>query len=336
MTEPRDTLVGDALRRIDVPDHAPDFWDRLDAELADRAVGGAEPDVSPATDDADVIELGAAREARRSQPWRSRRAPAVAAAVAAAAALALGVGLPAVQQAADGDAQVDMADGIDDPAPDAMQPAPETTTTTEPDAVVAQRSPQDVASEWLTHLRAGEVDAAYALLDENSQSSMTLETFRQLATGLAEGAGAFAQLDPAVVPLIDDEGLAATAVILTGDVQREGMIETASYAVIITGDPEDPGSRLGVGFAVDGPRVEAVQPTQSSETRTSPLELDVSPTAGATWAVVDASSPVRIDNGEGTVTIDVEALGGPGTHTVVVVSTEGGLYTARSFTVVVP
>jgi hypothetical protein len=138
------------------------------------------------------------------------------------------------------------------------------------------------------------------------------------------------------VPLLDDEGLAATTVILAGGVQREGMIETASCPVIITGDPEDPGSRLGVGLALDGPRVEAVQPTQPSETRTSPLELDVSPTAGATWAIVDPGPPLRIDTGEGAVTIDVEAIGGPGTNTVVVVSTEGGLYTARSFTVVVP
>lgn len=89
-----------------------------------------------------------------------------------------------------------MADGTDDPAPDALQPAPETTITTEPDAVVAQRSPQDVAIEWLTHLRAGEVDAADALLDESPQSSMTLENVPGPRHRAGRGRRGLAQLDP--------------------------------------------------------------------------------------------------------------------------------------------
>lgn len=337
MTEPRDSLVGDALRRLDVPDHAPDFWDRLDAELADRHPDGGAAGASGAgPGEAEVIELGSAREARRSGAPRSRRAPAVAAAAAAAVALALGVGLPAWQQAADGDAQVDVADQDPAPAPDAMQPAPETTTTTAPDPGVVQVAPAELASEWLTLLRAGEVDAAHAMLDETSQAALPLEQFREVATGLAEGAGAFADLEPTEVPLVDDEGLAATAVVFTGDVEREGMVETASYPVVVTGDPDDPSTALRIAFVLDGPRVEPVQRTQPSETRTSPVELDVSPTAGATWAVVDGASAQRIDTGEPTVTIDVEEIAGPGTHTVVVVSTEAGRYTARAFTVVVP
>jgi hypothetical protein len=336
MNEPRDTLVGDALRRLDVPDHAPGFWDRLDAELADRQpADGHQPDADDVDHhhDADVIDLGSAPGLRRHRSRSPRRQAVAAAAAAAAAAIALTVGLPAVQQAADGDSQVDVADIPDATAPaPPVTPAPETTAPAPP----AQQDPEELAVEWLTLLREGEHEAAHSMLDDTSQGALPLDTFLDVATGLAEGAAAFADLPPTVVPLIDDQGLAATAVVFTGDVEREGMIETASYAVVLTGDPADPDRPLAVAFVLDGPMVEDVQRTNPSETRTSPLELEVSPTAGATWAIIDGSAPERIDTGAGTVTLDVEASAGPGTHTVVIVSTEAGRYTARAFTVVVP
>ena len=37
MTERRDPIVADALRRLDVPDHGPGFWADLEARLADEA-----------------------------------------------------------------------------------------------------------------------------------------------------------------------------------------------------------------------------------------------------------------------------------------------------------
>jgi hypothetical protein len=329
MNEPRDTVVGDALRRLDVPDHAPEFWDRLDAELS----GPSSRDEEDHDTEADAIELGAVRPLRRPGTRGPSRFPVFAAAAAVIAAIAL-VGVAALQPGSDDESQVDSAntpDGSVTPDPD----APVTPDTTAP-TPSSEATPDEIAAEWLTLLRDGEVEQAYELLDENSQATLTLDGFREIASALAEGAGSFADLEPTAVPLIDDEGLAATAVVFSGDVEREGMIETASYAVVVTGDPDDAGRPLGVAFTVDGPRVEAVPRTQPSETRTSPLELDVSGTAGATWALVDASDPARIDSGQPTVTIDVEAIAGPGTHTVTVISTEGGLYTARSFTVVVP
>ena len=115
MNEHRDTLVGDALRRLDVPDHAPDFWDRLDAGLAAGQPDGRRPadDRPAAGGDADVVDL--ARGARRSHPTLG------------AATSGRGSGRRCgrrhrarrsasrpLQQAADGDAQVDMADVPDD------------------------------------------------------------------------------------------------------------------------------------------------------------------------------------------------------------------------------
>lgn len=337
MNEPRDTLVGDALRRLDVPDHAPDFWDRLDASLSGASLDDDDLDERPDVEaDGEVIELATARSNRRAGPVRSARLPVAAAAAAAVAAVVLAIGLPAAQQAADGESQVDSATVPEgDPVPDpGTALTPDTTITDDTPAV--QPAPEVLVTDWLTLLRDGEVEPAYALLDETSQQTLSLDAFRDVATGLAEGAGSFADLQPSAIPLIDDEGLAATAVVFTGDVQREGKIETASYAVVVTGDPADASRRLGVAFTLDGPTVEAVQRTQPSETRTSPLEIDLSPTAGASWAIADGSTVERIGTGSPTVVVDVEAIAGPGTHTIVVVSTEAGLYTARSFTVVVP
>lgn len=332
MNAPRDTLVGDALRSLDVPDHDPQFWNRFEQLSAVPASQHEhEPDQGGG---ARVVELGAEGALRSDRPAWSRRGPAVAAA-AVLVALALGVGV-ALTRASDGDARLGVADRTQDAPPVERTPPPETTTTP-PDAPVPQPAPQGLATEWLTRLRSGEVDAAYALLDETSQAALSLDAFAdEVAAGLAEGATPFADLPATTIPLLDDEGLAATAVVYTGDVQRDGSIETASYGVVVTGDPEDPTRAIGVSFGVDGPTVEAAPLTDPAQTRTSPLELEVSPTAGATWAIVDGGEPLRIDDGEASATIDVEGLAGPGTHTVVVVSTEAGRYTSRSFTVLVP
>lgn len=333
MNDPRDTIVGDALRRLDVPDHAPDFWDRLDASLSGEPPDARLSDHEPDEHEADVIELGSA-PSRRASAWS--RVPNLAVAAAVVAAVALVVGVAVLRPAADDESQLDSATVPEgDPAPEPGAPI-----TPEPDATApapsAQRSPEELASEWLSLLRDGEVEQAHALLDQASQQALPLQDFREVATGLAEGAGSFADLEPTAVPLIDDEGLAATAVVFAGDVEREGMIETASYAVVVTGDPEDPARELGVAFVLDGPTVTA-EATSPGETRTSPLEVTLSPTAGASWAIVDGSAPERIDTaGDGAATIDVEAIAGPGTHTVTVISTEAGLYTSASFTVVVP
>ena len=338
MNEPRDTLVGDALRRFDVPDHAPDFWDRLDTELADRRLSAGEPADAPEGDDdhedAEVIELGTAREARRSHASRSRRVPAVAAAAAAAVALALGLGLPAVQQAADGDAQVDMADQDPAPAPDAMQPAPETsesadTTTTTPGTAVTPLAAEELAGEWLTLLRAGDVEGAYARLDDTSQAQLDLDGFREVSTGLAEGAAAFA--GDGVTSDVASVGAAAGelhVVTFSGDVEREGMIETAGYPVVVTD--------TGVHFSLDGPQLE-LDPDYaqaSGTTLASPLEVLVSDTAD-TWLWIDDGDPERFLS-PGGLTLDVEGVAGAGTHIVSLVAIEGGRITARAYTVMVP
>lgn len=335
MNDHRDALVGDALRSLDVPDHGPDFWDRLETSLSGAPAEPATTDERDHDADDNVVELAVARSARATARRRPGRVPAVAAAVAVVAAIALAVGLPAAQQAAErGDEQVDMANAPGrSSVPDPSAPVTSEPLQTEP---APSPSPAEVATDWLTLLRDGDVEQAYALLDDASQESLTPEEFGDMATGLAEGAASFADLEAVATPLIDDEGLAATAVVFTGDVEREGMVETASYAVVVTGDPEDPSRELGVGFSLDGPILRA-ETTDPGQTQTSPVEVTLSPTAGASWAVIDGSIVERIDTARtGSASIDVEALAGPGTHTVAIISTEGGLYSSGSSTVVIP
>lgn len=143
------------------------------------------------------------------------------------AALALGIGLPAVQQAADGDRQVDVTDDPDGPS------VPGTVDTTMPD-----------------RLFAGDIEGAYGLLDDTSLAAMPLEEFELLGSGLFEGAAAFAGEDVARSVLQVETAAGFVSVVsFSGDVAREGMIETAAYPVVLT--------ETGVHFTLQGDRLVA-------------------------------------------------------------------------------
>jgi len=339
MTEHRDPFVGDALRRLDVPDHDPGFWAALDVALADD--GGPERDLdddrrADATDaaDADVIELGGRRAASRS--IRSRRVPVAAAAAAAAAALALGVVLPAVQQAADGERQVDVTEG-----PSTTDPA-ETTDTTSPEATgpapegpAAMTAAQAAANavEWLDRLFATDVEGAYGLLDDTSREAMTFEDFELLGSGLFEGAAAFAGegIEREVLQVETASGF-VSVVTFSGEVEREGMVETAAYPVVLTG--------TGVHFTLDGPQLEIDSEylDASGTTLTSPLVMAIGADVPEVWVWTVGGGANVLDPVEerGRVEIDVESTAGPGTHVVTLLAVQGDHFVARSHTVVVP
>jgi hypothetical protein len=324
MNEPRDTLVGDALRRLDVPDHAPDFWSRLDAESEGDA-------------DADVVELASAPSRRAT--W-ARRMVMLAAAVVAIVALVVGAAV--LRPGGDDESQLDMAEtpgevdrypeATETPAPETSTPPeatdpPGTTSTTVPEALDAGEA-EAVAATWLESLFAGDIDGAYDQLDLTSQSLLDRTGFEELSSGLAEGAAAFSQ--PGItrtVAVVDAADASFAVVTFTGDVEREGMIETASYPVVVTAS--------GVHFVVDGPQLE-LDPEyarSSGTTLAAPLEVLVSETAD-TWLWIDDQEPERFLS-PGRVTLGAEAIG-PGTHVVSLVAIEGGAITARSYTVVVP
>lgn len=334
MTEHRDPTVADALRRLDVPDHGPDFWDRLEASLAEPPEVGHAAHPGPAGgSDVEVVELGDVPSRRRRRGFDPSRWPLLVA--AAAVVVAFVVGLAVLRPGSDDESQVDSAGEVDGPgvsdttSPDTSAPSTTDPITTEPAAperpsvAVAEQT----AAEWLRLLREGETEAAHAMLDEPSRTAMPLSDFEQAASGLAEGAGAFADLEPTSFGVAAANGAEPTLVVFAGDVEREGMIETAAYPVVVTAD----GAEAAVSFSFAGPTIELDEPAPG-ETRTSPVQVRVG--SDQAWFSIDGGEPRPI--GESPATIDVEGLAGAGTHVVTIVATDGVLFTARAVTVVVP
>ena len=343
MNEPRDTLVGDALRRLDVPDHAPDFWAALEARLGDGGTATDDPPTDAQDEEATVVDLQDSPAARRAA--QRNRTPMLALVAAVAVVVALVVGVSVLRGGGDDESQLDVADdpteapetsdpdvapppAEDDASPDTTTTPPETTTSVVPGDELAAETEQ-TAVAWIDALGAGDMDAAYDLFDAQTRADLDRAGFEELASGLAEGAAAFAADGIArEVEVIEAASGVFHVVTFTGDVQREGMIETASYPVVVTG--------TGVHFALDGPQVELdTDYAQSSGTTlAAPLQVLVSDTAD-TWLWVDGNDPERFLAG-GELVLGEEGLGGVGTHVATIVAIEGDRITARSYTVVVP
>lgn len=336
MTEHRDNTVAEALRRLDVPDHRPGFWHDVEARLsqtAPAAGAAAEPLVDAPDDGADpepdVVDLR--RHGQR--PGRFAGGPRWWLVAAALVLVALLAGVSLLRPGGEEDSVVDVADQPGDggvPGPTDGDDAP----SRAPDESAATK----VADAWLSALAAGEVDAAYELLVASSRDALPRSEFRDVSTGLAEGAGAFAAPDVERRAFaLDGSGAPpAWVVVYSGEVEREGMVETSSYPVVVVPSPEDPRS-LRVSFSLR-PLIEPVPVTPANRTLTSPLTVSVSETAEA-WVSFDGGPARSVAVGPGQrdqVSIDVEALAGPGTHLVTLVAAEDGVFTARSVTVVVP
>ncbi|MFP5320257.1 MAG: hypothetical protein ACLGIC_00255 [Acidimicrobiia bacterium] len=338
MSQHHDPVVGDALRRLDVPEHGPDFWDRLETRLADDHAGTDAPPTT-AEEETTVVDIRDRAERRVAD---RRRAPLPALAAAVAVVVALVVGAAVLSAGGDEESQLDTAgETAETTVPDTAPPAPEddsidsadttvppeTTTTTAP-AADAQPA-EDRAQAWLEELFAGDVEGAYAMLDDTSQERMPLEEFEQMGAGLFEGAATFATADVSrTVQEVDTQAGPVSVVTFTGDVEREGMVETASYPVIVTD--------TGIHFTLGGSQVE-LDPEyvdSSGTTLASPLEIIVTEGSDA-WIGYDGG-PLEPLAGRGELSIDVEAAAGPGTHLVTLLAERDGLLVARTPTVVVP
>lgn len=336
MNEPRDTLVGDALRRLDIPDHEPLFWERLEARLVDgRSETGTDEPEPVRAEEMTVVDLQSSPAARRAAA-AGNRTPMLALAAAVAVVVALVVGLGVFGSDSDDESEVDMAGETDGGAapvrvPDTIDPElapPETTTSVVPGEDLDAYAEQTAAA-WIEALFAGDTEAAYGLLDDQTRADLDPAEFEELSSGLFEGAAAFAAegIARTVVAVPADAG-EFHVVTFTGDVEREGMVETAGYPVVVTSS--------GVHLTMDGPQLE-LDPEyagSSGTTLASPLEVLVSDTADA-WLWIDAAAPERFSS-PGRLVLDVEDAAGPGTHVVSLVAIEGERITARTFTVVAP
>jgi hypothetical protein len=336
MTQHHDRVVGDALRRLDVPDHHPDFWAAVD--LALRAENSPERAGSEESgSDATVLHL---REPVERGLAETRRAPMVALAAAVAVVVALVVGAAVLTGGGAGETTLNIAD---EPAEGpAVQPSetsvpgdgadttmPQATSSPDEPAAMAAEEAQARASEWLDRLLAGDMEVAYRLLDDPSRDAMTFDEFQPGAAGLVEGAAAFAAdgVERSVLQVETATGV-VSVVTFTGDVEREGTVETASYPVAVT--------PTGVHFTVEGPQLELAldEADASGVTLTSPLVMRVGENDGAwVWFDGHVMEPLA---GQGRVEIDVEAVAGPGTHVVTLLAVHHGLITVRAHTVVVP
>jgi len=348
MSQHHDPVVGDALRRLDVPDHGPDFWARLDARLADDAPAGGTASrhrLDDAEQDAPALDL-ATSPAPQRRLADCRRTPMLALAAAVAIGVALVVGTAVLSPGAD-ESGVDTGTASEtdgrggDPAPsppvpgdtaDTTLPEPTATLPEGPAPMTADQAETD-AVEWLDRLLAGDVEGAYGLLDDTSRERMPLEEFEQMGAGLFEGAAAFAQdgIERSVLQVETAAGV-VSVVRFSGDVQREGMVETAAYPVVLTA--------TGVHFTLGGPQLEIDTEylDSSGATLTSPLVMTIGADVPEVWAWavgggLDVLDPVE---GRGRVEIDVEAKAGPGTHLVTLLAVQGDLIVARTHTVVVP
>lgn len=317
MSEHRDTTVADALRRLDVPDHAPGFWDRLDARLAEPADVAAPPSGDEdATTGAEVVELGSAPSRRRGR--RGPR-PILALVAAAAAVVALVVGIIALRPGGDDESRLDSADqrGEQDGAPD--------TPTTEQDQVddavqtAELAAAEQAAVAWLTALSEGDVEGAHAMLDAASRAQLPLEDFRMLASGLAEGAAAFHDVDTRHVVTVEEGAAPFWVATFVGEVEREGTVQTDAFPVVVV----DEGGQPRVAFEL--------------------TELDVRPAMGASVDVQAAPGATVVASVDGApasrVVVDADgrgsldaALPGParGPHALTVVAVSDGRPVARA------
>jgi len=185
------------------------------------------------------------------------------------------------------------------------------------------------AAEWLDRLFDGDVEGAYGLLDDTSRGRMPFEEFEQMGAGLFEGAADFAvETSTRTVQQVETAPGRVSVVTVTGDVEREGMVETASYPIVLTA--------TGVHFTLGGPTLE-LDPEYadgSGTTLASPMTLLVDEEADV-WIGFDGGDLAPLAE-RGEVTVDVEAAAGPGTHVVHALAVQGDLLVARAWTVVVP
>jgi len=178
-----------------------------------------------------------------------------------------------------------------------------------------------------------DIEGAYGLLDDASLAAMPLEEFELLGSGLFEGAAAFAGegIEREVLQVETASGF-VSVVTFSGEVEREGMVETAAYPVVLTG--------TGVHFTLDGPQLEIDSEylDASGTTLTSPLVMAIGADVPEVWVWTVGGGANVLDPVEerGRVEIDVESTAGPGTHVVTLLAVQGDHFVARSHTVVVP
>ena len=267
----RDPAVTRALGRLPVPEHAPDFWDTLDARLDE--VGG-------------VTEL---------EPRRRRRQRTPLLTAAAAMVLVLGVAL----------VMIDQEDGGKVVTGSPSQTTQKQTATTVPPRTPTS-TPDVTVNQWLEALGRGDEQTAAALVGPKSRRYIeslggNVEGFMRESEEGYGGWGASPDRSTTEVDLGTVDGALTTIVVVTGTWRGEGEDGFRSDAV--------PAVLIGEKWMVEpvafdpqtGGRLEVLSPTRSDEgAEFSPLSPDgvVSASAagnGDFYFSLDDNEPAHVD-----------------------------------------
>lgn len=163
MSDERDPVVARALRDLRVPEHGPEFWERLEARLAaeDRprrreaaAAQAVESSTDENGDDPDITAVVSLEEARARRGTRRGRIVAVA-----SVAAGLLVGVAALRSSPDGS--------------ELRTAGPASSTTAQPDpgprAKTTETGAEDAVVAWFEAVAAGNAAAASELLGPRSR-----------------------------------------------------------------------------------------------------------------------------------------------------------------------
>jgi hypothetical protein len=304
----RDLVVEGVVRRIPVPDHAPDFWHDLERRL--HAVGGGvhSADVAPEAEDLPVVALQPPSPPHRLRRRRLRAAAAVLVVIGAVGALAV---------------TASRDEGRLTPA---ATPPSEPPPTTSPSEITSAPGSDQAVLAFLDALGDGDLEGAAARLGPASEAYLeatagSVESFLRVAE---EGYGPWAASPDRRTSIVEIR-TGEVVVVVTGTVEVEGTTErradafAARYAESARAwfveswahDPDADAFTLRVTDARD--RVEIFTPAE-----------------GSAWLAVDDTAPIRIDiDADHTGTWDL-SLPVDGQHLVVVAFINDTTFTAMA------
>jgi hypothetical protein len=309
-SEERDPVVARVLAEIEVPDHLPGFWERLDAAMQPSEpvteavpepapvpapapavsvfVDEPEPDPDPASTEITLAPPAPAEPAHRR--WTRIGARVLAGAAALVVLVVAGVLV----------ARDDGAYG-----PDLSEPTPTTTSIGPPATAPEPTAEEVVVVDFLDALGRGDLATAAALLGPRSEEYVTSQSGSVEAwlTEAEEGYGAWAASSDRTVRAV--EGL--PVVLVEGTVTVEGSTEFRRLAVPVVYaesakawfvdpwafDPDVEDQRLEVGPAAPGEGL-LVHTGQTGTASFALVEFDLPPASvevggdgTARWTVPD-------------------------------------------------
>lgn len=328
----RDDRVVRAMQRTIVPDHAPDFWDRLDQRLAlvdDAAAGTGHPGAragGSGPQAPDGIEPAGPGPSLPPPAGRRRRLPPRLLAAAAAVLAVAGAATAAILLLPDDGDRVEIG-------PSDSRGAPATRAPTGPAATDGQTASEatDAVLGFIDALGTGDLEAAADRLGPRSRAVLQGRAgpveahLREFAEGYGTWASAPDRTTRAV-PL----GSRRAVVVVSGEREAEGFVEERHDAFPVrqveadgpwlveptTTDPASGASRL---------RVSVTPQEQDTAPPTIMERVEVTtPGAGTAWLSVDGAAPRRTAVGpERTATWVLDESLSPGSHTLVVAFADG-------------